>query len=78
MFQGADDFFKDLERSMHDFQGSREHRPPGVPQWFSLSLFPLLGHMGRFPLLCSFRSVLGFAFAVKSRVEKNGRPMMRC
>ena len=28
-FHGAEDFsFRDLWRSMHDFQGSREHRPP--------------------------------------------------
>ena len=29
-FQGAEVLsFRDLERSMHNFQGSREHRPPG-------------------------------------------------
>ena len=29
-FQGAEEFsFMDLGRSMHYFQGSREHRPPG-------------------------------------------------
>ena len=29
-FQGAEAFsFRDLKRSMHCFQGSREHRPPG-------------------------------------------------
>ena len=29
-FQGADKFsFRDLGRSMHNFQGSREHIPPG-------------------------------------------------
>ena len=28
-FQGAEEFsFRDLGRSMHYFQGSREHRPP--------------------------------------------------
>ena len=28
-FQGAEEFsFRDLRRSMHCFQGSREHRPP--------------------------------------------------
>ena len=28
-FQGVEEFsFKDLWRSMHYFQGSREHRPP--------------------------------------------------
>ena len=31
-FQGAEEFsFRDLGRSMHYFQGSREHRPPGGP-----------------------------------------------
>ena len=38
--------------------------------WFSLSLFPLLGSLGRFPLLSNFHSLLGFAFAVKSKAEK--------
>ena len=29
-FQGAEEFsFRDLGRSMHYFQGSREQRPPG-------------------------------------------------
>ena len=27
-FQGAQYFFRDLGRSMHNFQGPREHRPP--------------------------------------------------
>ena len=31
-FQGAEEFsFRDLGRSMHYFQGSREQRPPGPP-----------------------------------------------
>ena len=32
-FQGAKEFsFRDLGRSVHYFQGSREHRPPWGPQ----------------------------------------------
>ena len=30
-FQGAEDFFSDLGRSMHYFKGAREHRPPPPP-----------------------------------------------
>ena len=33
-FQGAEEFsVMDLERSMHYFQGSREHRPPWGSQY---------------------------------------------
>ena len=30
-FQGAEDFFRDLRRSMHYFEGARVHRPPWGP-----------------------------------------------
>ena len=38
-------------------------------QWFSLSLFPLLGHLGQFPLLSNFHSLLGFAKVLKNESE---------
>ena len=37
--------------------------------WFCLSFFPLLCHLGQFPFLSNFHSLLGFAFAVKSKAE---------
>ena len=38
-------------------------------QCFFLSLYTLLGHLGQFPLLFNFHSLLSFAFAVQSKAE---------
>ena len=37
-FQGAEDFIRDLGRSVHYFMGARESRPPYVPRGYLVQL----------------------------------------